>query len=116
MSHKSICKRGHSRTGKNLDKWGHCRKCANMIRRHPKERMEYCKRGHKMTPQNTSKDKHHRCLICREKLQGERNRLELRDTYVRCSLKLPKAMVPPELIELARLNITLKREARNHGN
>jgi len=101
----NICKRGHSPERRN--KHGQCMDCANLVRRKGKTYPTHCKRGHVWIQGQR------RCQICRDEASRERSKkqiTELHDTYVKNSLKWKDA--PPDLLEVARLKIILKREMK----
>lgn len=101
-----FCKRGHPRERRN--KHGACMDCANLIRRKGKTYRTHCQRGHKWIPGQR------RCLECRaewSRAHSKRQMLELHDVYVKNSIKWKDA--PPEIVEVARLKILLKRGVRS---
>lgn len=110
MPHPALidyCKRGHPRNAANVNKWGQCRACANLIRRKGKTYPTHCKRGHDWIPGQR------RCLICRDdnlRAHSRRQIQDITDCYVKNSIKWPDA--PKEIIEIGRIRILLKREMR----
>jgi len=113
MIHKEFCKRGHDRSHRN--KTGHCKLCAAILRNKGRTYKLVCQRGHILTDVTVTKDKHRRCIEC-QKLSPKRRIQNITDSHVRCSLKLNKAQATPEIIELTRSIIILKREIINANN
>ena len=117
---KEFCKHGHKLTSENRGSDGSCKKC-NALRelarrkriREAKPPKTMCKNGHFIIKAGRTKD--NRCAECKRENGRKRNK-NLCDSYVVGCMRASIFNVPKELLEIARLNIILKREVRNHGN
>lgn len=136
---KTHCKRGHERTPENLYSGGWCKICSSLNsaewrknniekkreigRRWQMKNRSYCnakaRRLRKANGEKIRQREKEQRIKCREhRRQMDRVRLAkhiatLSDQYVAKCLRFPVWRIPPEVIDLERQLIIIKREIRN---
>ena len=116
-----LCKRGHVRSPENLNKRRECKECIKHRDQTP-ERKEYQKKYNQLPTSKEyqkkyqpekHKERKNSSVFKEYRKKHTKDQVDLlTDTYVRHKLGLKTIYAPPEILELKRLQITLKRELK----
>lgn len=126
-----LCKRGHVKSPENVTKHGECKECkklySKMYMQGPKWK-EYQRSPVRKSKQNEREKEHlqsHEYRNRRNERQREHRRsqrykelinkkaADITDYYISQLLRIPMPLIPPELTQIMRANIKLKREIKN---